>query len=117
MFVMSQIWAGSSVVFVEQFDPVDAVEAIARYGVTGAGGPPVIMQAILAAPNLSPEKVRTLRTSGLGAADENDCTQQGCADGVCQCRFLHDVLLAQGYAGSFCQEGGPVARPPWSVMV
>jgi len=69
MFVMSQVWAGSSVVFMEQFDPTGAVEAIARYGVTRAGGPPVILRGILGAPNLTPDSVRTLRTSGAGAAD------------------------------------------------
>jgi len=69
MFVMLPIAHGSSVVFMDGFDPALAVDMIERHGVTGAGGPPAILQAMFAAPNFSPEKVRTVRSSGSGAAD------------------------------------------------
>jgi cyclohexanecarboxylate-CoA ligase len=69
LFVQLQVTNGSSVVFMEAFDAERAVELIARHGVTGAGGPPAVLQALFAAKNFSPEKVRTIRTSGSGAAD------------------------------------------------
>ncbi len=69
LFLGSQLASGSSVVFLDRFDPAAAIDAIARYGVTGAGGPPALLRGLLDAPNLTPEKVRTLRTSGSGAAD------------------------------------------------
>jgi cyclohexanecarboxylate-CoA ligase len=69
LYLQSQLATGSSIVVLDGFDPAAAIEAIARYGVTGAGGPPAVLQGMLAAPNLTPEKVRTLRTSGSGAAD------------------------------------------------
>jgi cyclohexanecarboxylate-CoA ligase len=69
LFLGSQLATGSSVIFFDRFDPTTAIDAIARYGVTGAGGPPAILRGLLGAPNLTPERVRTLRTSGSGAAD------------------------------------------------
>lgn len=69
LYLGSQLASGSSVVFLDRFDPVAAIDAIARYGVTGAGGPPAVLRGMLGAPNLTSEKVRTLRTSGSGAAD------------------------------------------------
>src|SRR5262249_8266346 len=69
MFVMLPIAHGSSTVFMDAFDPALAVDLIARHGVTSAGGPPAILQAMFAAPNFSPEKVATVRGSGSGAAD------------------------------------------------
>ncbi|MGH7893701.1 MAG: AMP-binding protein, partial [Candidatus Binatia bacterium] len=69
MFVLLQLRNGSSTVFMDAFDPALAVDLIARHAVTGAGGPPAVLQALLAAPNFSPEKMRSVRTSGSGAAD------------------------------------------------
>ncbi|HJQ84563.1 MAG TPA: AMP-binding protein [Candidatus Binatia bacterium] len=69
LFVMAPIVHGSSTVFVDGFDPALAVDLIERYQVTSAGGPPAILQAMFAAPNFAPEKVRTIRASGSGAAD------------------------------------------------
>jgi acyl-CoA synthetase (AMP-forming)/AMP-acid ligase II len=69
MFVLLQLRNASSTVFMDTFDPALAVDLIARHGVTGAGGPPAILQAIMAAPNFSTEKMRSVRTSGSGAAD------------------------------------------------
>src|SRR5262249_52271683 len=69
MFVLLQIVHGSSVVAMESFDPVLAVELIERHGVTGAGGPPAGLQAIFAPPHFPREDARSGRTSGSGAAD------------------------------------------------
>jgi cyclohexanecarboxylate-CoA ligase len=69
MFVMIPIFHGSSTVFMETFDPELAVDLIDRHGVTGAGGPPAVLQAMFSAPNFSPAKVRSVRASGAGAAD------------------------------------------------
>jgi cyclohexanecarboxylate-CoA ligase len=69
MFVMAPIVHGSSTVFMESFDPALAVDLIERHRVTSAGGPPAVIQAMFGAPNFSADKVRSIRTSGAGAAD------------------------------------------------
>jgi cyclohexanecarboxylate-CoA ligase len=69
MFVLMPIANGSSVVFMDGFDPALAVDLIERRGVTSAGGPPAVMQGMFAAPNFSTDKMRSVRTSGSGAAD------------------------------------------------
>ncbi len=69
MFVMLPVAHGSSTVFMESFDPELAVDLIERHGVTSAGGPPAVLQAMFAAKNFSPAKVRSVRGSGAGAAD------------------------------------------------
>jgi cyclohexanecarboxylate-CoA ligase len=69
MFGLIPIANGSSVVFLESFDAALAVDLIERHGITSAGGPPAILQALFAAPNFAPEKMRTVRWSGSGAAD------------------------------------------------
>ncbi len=69
LFVQLQVTHGSSVVCMDTFDPALAVDLIERHRVTAAGGPPAVLQAMFAAPNFSPEKVRSVRLSGSGAAD------------------------------------------------
>jgi len=69
LFVMHQIRNGTSAVFMEAFDPELAIDLIARHAVTAAGGPPAILQAMFRAKSYAPEKVRTVRVSGSGAAD------------------------------------------------
>jgi len=69
MFVMLPLRSGSSVVLMEAYDPELAVDLIERHRVTSAGGPPAVLQGIFAAKNYSPEKVRSVRSSGSGAAD------------------------------------------------
>src|SRR6266404_3001502 len=59
----------SSTVFMESFDPELAVDLIERHRITSAGGPPAVLQAMFAAKNFAPEKVRSVRGSGAGAAD------------------------------------------------
>src|SRR5947199_608122 len=69
MFVILPVAHGSSTVFMETFDPELAVDLIERHRITSAGGPPAVLQAMFAARNFSPEKVRSVRGSGAGAAD------------------------------------------------
>jgi cyclohexanecarboxylate-CoA ligase len=69
MFVRAQLEHGTSTVFMDTFDPPLALDLIERWQVTGAGGPPAVLQALLAAPNFAPEKLRSVRSSGSGAAD------------------------------------------------
>src|SRR5579884_2787927 len=69
LFVLLPLMTGSSAVYMDTFDPALALDLIERHRVTGAGGPPAVLQAMLAAPNFSPAKVRSVRSSGSGAAD------------------------------------------------
>jgi acyl-CoA synthetase (AMP-forming)/AMP-acid ligase II len=69
MFVLQPLRNGSSTVYMDTFDPALAIDLIERWGVTSAGGPPAILQAMFAAPNYAAEKLRTVRHSGSGAAD------------------------------------------------
>jgi cyclohexanecarboxylate-CoA ligase len=69
MFVWMPIRWGSSVVYMETFDPPLALDLVERHRVTSAGGPPAILQSMFAAPNFAREKLRTVRMSGSGAAD------------------------------------------------
>jgi cyclohexanecarboxylate-CoA ligase len=69
MFVRAQLQHGTSTVFMDGNDPALAIDLIERWQVTGAGGPPAILQAMMAAPNFAPEKLRSVRLSGSGAAD------------------------------------------------
>jgi cyclohexanecarboxylate-CoA ligase len=69
MFVLGPVRTGASAVYMDSFDPELAVDLVERYAVTNAGGPPAILQAMFAAPNCRPEKFRTVRQSGSGAAD------------------------------------------------
>src|SRR5262245_36634201 len=69
MFIMQPLRSGASVVLMETYDPALAIDLIERHRVTSAGGPPAILQGMFTAPNWSPEKVRSVRISGSGAAD------------------------------------------------
>ncbi|HSD10805.1 MAG TPA: AMP-binding protein [Candidatus Binatia bacterium] len=68
-FVMLPILKGSRVVYVDFWDPERALSLIEQEGITGAGGPPAILQGMLAAPGFSPHRVRTVRLAATGAAD------------------------------------------------
>jgi acyl-CoA synthetase (AMP-forming)/AMP-acid ligase II len=56
-------------VLLDGFEPERALDLIEREGVTNAGAPPAILQAILGAKGFRPERVRSVRIAGLGAAD------------------------------------------------
>jgi cyclohexanecarboxylate-CoA ligase len=69
MFVLIPIANGSSLVCMDGFDPALAIELIERHGVTSAGGPPAVVQAMFACPAFTTEKMRSVRWVGAGAAD------------------------------------------------
>jgi len=69
LFLVQQLHNGTGIVMMDGFDSAVALDLIERHRVTGAGGPPVVLQGMFAAPNWSPEKVRSVRSSGSGAAD------------------------------------------------
>jgi cyclohexanecarboxylate-CoA ligase len=68
-FVLLPILKGSRAVYLDVWDPERALSLIESEGVTGAGGPPAILQGMLAAPRFSSERVRTVRGAATGAAD------------------------------------------------
>ena len=69
LFVMLPLRSGASVVLMEAYDPELAIDLIERHRVTSAGGPPAVLQGMFAARNWSAGKVRSVRSSGSGAAD------------------------------------------------
>jgi cyclohexanecarboxylate-CoA ligase len=68
-FVMLPIQVGSRIVYLDVWDAERALALIESEGVTGAGGPPAILQGLLAAPGFAPERVQSVRVAGTGAAD------------------------------------------------
>lgn len=97
MYVMLPIARGSHVVYMDAYDPALAVDLIERLGVTTAGGPPAILQGMFAAPNFTPEKVRTVRTSGSGAADVSPELMR-----QIQSRFGDDAFVYRSYGMTEC---------------
>ena len=67
-FVAAPLLAGSRVVYLDAWQPAAALDLIEREKVTSAGGPPVILQGLMADPSFSSDRVRSLRTAGTGAA-------------------------------------------------
>jgi len=68
-FVLLPILVGSACVYLDAWDPETAIDLIERERVTGAGGPPAILQGILAAKGFRPERVASVRSAATGAAD------------------------------------------------
>lgn len=56
-------------VLLDPFDPAVALDLIEREGVTSAGGPTPILQALLSSPGFAPARVRSVAVAGLGATD------------------------------------------------
>ncbi len=67
-FIATPLLAGSRVVYLDQWEPGRALALIESEKVTSAGGPPVILQGLMASPQLTADRVATLRTAGTGAA-------------------------------------------------
>jgi cyclohexanecarboxylate-CoA ligase len=68
-FLVSPLINGSRVVCLDPWDPEQALDLIEREQVTSAGGPPAIIQGMLNARGFTPERVRSVRVVGSGAAD------------------------------------------------
>lgn len=56
-------------VLLDPFDPQRALDLVEAEGVTSAGGPTPILQALLAARGFSPGRVASVRVAGIGATD------------------------------------------------
>jgi len=59
---------GSRVVLIERFDPISALEAIERHGITTVSGPPTMWAAFAGLVGVDPEVMATVRTAASGAA-------------------------------------------------
>ncbi len=59
---------GASVLLIERFDPVSALDAIEDHGVTAVAGAPTMWSAWAAIPGVTPERMRTVRLASSGAA-------------------------------------------------
>lgn len=67
-FVAVPLLTGSRVVYLDIWEPQRALDLIEAEQVTSAGGPPVILQGLMAAPTFSTQRVRSVRSAGTGAA-------------------------------------------------
>jgi acyl-CoA synthetase (AMP-forming)/AMP-acid ligase II len=118
MFVQQPIVHGSSTVFMDAFDPDLALDMIERHRVTSAGGPPAVLQAMFAAPGFSPDRVRTIRASGSGAADVSPelmreaAAKLGCRPhrsyGMTECPMFTSGVPGDPDAKLFGTDGRPV---------
>ena len=68
-FVAAPLVVGSRAVLLDPWDPEQALALIEQEQVTSAGGPPAILQGLLNAKGFTPERVRSVRVAGSGAAD------------------------------------------------
>ncbi len=67
-FVLLPLMAASRVVYLDTWTAESAIDLIEKEHVTSAGGPPVILQGLMASSSLTPARVASLRTAGTGAA-------------------------------------------------
>lgn len=66
---LGPVFHGGRTVLLDPFDPERALDLIEREGVTSAGGPTPILQALLSCPAFRPGRLRSVRVAGIGAAD------------------------------------------------
>jgi long-chain acyl-CoA synthetase len=83
------LFAGASVLLVERFDPVSAVESIHNHGVTILAGAPPMFAALAATP-AEPEALRSLRLVVSGASALADTIARAFKD-------HYDITIYQGY--------------------
>lgn len=81
---------GSRLLLVERFDPISAIEAIDKHGVTVLTGPPTMWAALASMPDLPPDSFSSIRLAVSGAARLGEETAQ-----ALQTRF--GLELREGY--------------------
>jgi long-chain acyl-CoA synthetase len=64
----ASLFVGSSVLLVERFDPVSALESIQKWGVTIVSGPPTMWAAWAGVPGVDPGTMASVRLAISGAA-------------------------------------------------
>jgi long-chain acyl-CoA synthetase len=84
------LYTGATALLVERFDPVSALEAIDKHGVTIISGAPPMWAAWASLPGVSPDAFRTVRVAASGAAKLPIEVAQLIED-----RF--DIHLTEGY--------------------
>jgi long-chain acyl-CoA synthetase len=82
--------AGSSLLLVERFDPISAVEAIVKHGVTIISGPPTMWQAWAGFPDIPTDAFSAVRLAVSGAARLSEDTARSF-----EARF--GLPLSEGY--------------------
>jgi long-chain acyl-CoA synthetase len=106
------LMSGASVVLIERFDPVSAIEAIETHGITVVTGPPTMWGAWASLPGADPRAFSTVRIAVSGAAKLPVETAQAIED-----RF--DVHIDEGYG---LTEASPVVtsatgtNAPWGSI-
>ncbi|NLA37155.1 MAG: long-chain fatty acid--CoA ligase [Actinobacteria bacterium] len=81
---------GSRLLLVERFDPISAIEAIDKHGVTVLTGPPTMWSALASMPDLPADSFASIRLAVSGAARLGEETAR-----VLQSRF--GLTLREGY--------------------
>ena len=117
-YVLSLVVGGGGAVYMDGYDPALAIDLIERHQVTNAGGPPAILQGIFAAPTFSPEKMRSVRTAGSGAADVSPDLMREAAEklgaivyrsyGLTECPMFTSAALDDPEAKRYGTDGRPV---------
>jgi len=59
---------GASILLIERFDPISAIESIVKHGVTNVSGPPTMWAAFAGLPGLTGNELSTVRRAVSGAA-------------------------------------------------
>jgi long-chain acyl-CoA synthetase len=108
------LYAGSRVVLLERFDPVSALEAISRHGVTVLPGAPAMWTAWSALPEATHEAFATVRLAASGAAKlPLEIAER------CEQRF--GVTISEGYglteASPVVTTASGIAAKPGSIGV
>lgn len=96
------LFAGASVLLVERFDPVSAIDSIVKHQVTNIAGPPTMWAAFAGLPSMTGNDLASVRRAVSGAAKlPNEVAQ------AIHARFGLD--LQEGYG---LTEAGPVVTAP-----
>jgi long-chain acyl-CoA synthetase len=96
------LYTGSRVLLIERFDPISALEAIERHGVTVVSGPPTMWAAFAGLVGVDPEVMASVRVAASGASKlPNEVAQAVHA--------RYGVDLYEGYG---LTEASPVVTSP-----
>ena len=96
------LYSGSKVLLIERFDPISALEAIQRHGVTLVAGPPTMWAAFAGLVGVDPDVMSSVRVATSGAAKlPNEVAQA--------VKARYGVDLHEGYG---LTEASPVVTSP-----